>query len=327
MSPPNYLRKLDQYWQAGTREKVQAALPIVLVGLAIPLFTETFLTDVFTSMLILVISALGFNFAFGFADVVSFGHNVFFAIGGYGFAVLLTNDVTGGFLVPFIFAVLLVLAFGAIIGGISMRGTGIYFTLLTFAFGIIVFQGLQSADFVGGSDGLIIPPVTLPLGLAPDPNTVYYLSFVLFLGTLVSQYHILRSPFGRVMRAIRANDDRAEYIGYPVNRVKIVVFVLSAFYTGLGGVMLAMRNQFISPSAASLEIAIDMIIVTIVGGSSFLIGPVVGGIFLVSVEHLTRDLENVATIILGVVLILVILFMPEGIYGKGVAVWREKIRK
>jgi len=208
-----------------------------------------------------------------------------------------------------------------------MRGTGIYFTLLTFAFGIIVFQGLQSADFVGGSDGLIIPPVTLPLGLAPDPNTVYYLSFVLFLGTLVSQYHILRSPFGRVMRAIRANDDRAEYIGYPVNRVKIVVFVLSAFYTGLGGVMLAMRNQFISPSAASLEIAIDMIIVTIVGGSSFLIGPVVGGIFLVSVEHLTRDLENVATIILGVVLILVILFMPEGIYGKGVAVWREKIRK
>jgi len=69
MSPHNYLRKLDQYWRAGTRQKVLAALPVVLIGLAIPLFTETFLTDVFTSMLILIISALGFNFAFGFADV------------------------------------------------------------------------------------------------------------------------------------------------------------------------------------------------------------------------------------------------------------------
>ena len=145
--------------------------------------------------------------------------------------------------------------------------------------------------------------------------------FSLVVVTLVSLWWILNSPFGRVMAAIRENDDRAQYIGYPVDRVKLVVFVFSVLFTGAGGIIFVMANQFVGPSVAAAQVSIDLLIMAVIGGSGFLMGPAVGALVVLLIRHFTRDLQHIGVIIVGVFFIAVIMFMPAGIYGKAREIW------
>jgi len=312
---------LETLWTTNRLLRGAVLGALVAAGLSLPSFLGLFHISLATRILIWATVATGFNFAFGFANVLSLGHATFYGIGAYGVVIALQEAenipfVNDGLVVPIVIALAGAGIAALFIGYISLRSTGIYFALLTLGFAEIIHQLILKAEITGGTSGMLLPTPDFPLGLSLDLTTVYYLAFLFFVFTLVTHYWILNSPFGRVMQAIRSNQERAEALGYPVERVKLTVFVISALYTSIGGVLFVLMNQFVGPSVASLEIMINLLISTIIGGMTFLSGPFVGAVFLVLINYLTRDLRQVGVVIIGVTFIIVILFMPNGIVGK-----------
>jgi len=304
----------------------------IVLGAVLPLFLSTFQTSLALKVLIWAVVATGFNFAFGFTNILSLGHATFFAIGAYGIAIILEHSefiplVTDGLVLPTFLTLVLVGIAAVLMGYIALRSTGIYFALITFAFAEIIHKLIQKADITGGTNGLILRPVELPIGVGLSIQSVYYLAYLVLLFTVVSHYIILNSSFGRIMRAVRSNEQRAEALGYPVKQIKLVVFVISALYTGAGGILYILFNQFISPSSASLGILIDILVITIIGGAPFLLGPLVGSVFFVSLNTFTRDFEQIGLVMTGAVFIIFIILMPRGIVGKARELYLRAMEK
>jgi len=326
MSISSLLARLDRAWRSDDRLR-GAVIGVLLVGgLLPPLLVDTFYLQLLNRILILALIATAFNFAFGFGNVPSFGHAAFYATGGYGVVMLTTHSdrlplVGDGILLPVLLAVIASFALAVFIGYFSLRGVGLYFALISFGLAEVYHQLILRAEITNGIDGMIFVRPELPLGLTPDATVLYYLSIALLVTTVGVLRWLLQSPFGRVMRAIRANDERARYIGYPVDRVKLLIFVISAIFTTFGGVLVALQNLYVNPDLASAATSIDLILVTVIGGVSYLLGPVVGAAFLVLIEHVTRDIANLSLLVIGFTFIVVILYAPEGLYGKARDLW------
>lgn len=327
MSISSIVRRANRQWHGSGRARIAVFAVAAVIGLTLPVAVGSFFTSLLIRILIWATIATAFNFAFGFADLPSFGHAAFYGLAAYGLAMsLLYADaiplVDEGIVLPILIGFVGATVAGVIIGFFALRGIGIYFALITFGFAEVIHQFIVKSKVTKGTDGIILQSPEVPFGLTLDLMTVYYLAFLVLAATLATHYWILNSPFGRVMQAIQSNDDRAEYVGYPVDRVKLVVFTLSAAYTAAGGVLFVLMNKFVGPSVAAAEVSINLLIITIIGGASFLMGPTVGAAFFILLNHFTRDLQHLGVIIVGVVFILVIMFMPQGIYGKVKEVWR-----
>ncbi|MFC7157669.1 branched-chain amino acid ABC transporter permease [Halomarina halobia] len=284
--------------------------------LVLPLFIGPYEVNLLTRIFILAFFAMSFNLAFGFTDLPSFGHAAFFGLGAYGVALVFEHLEPGTLVIPVIVALLAALVFSLFMGIASLRGRGIYFALLTFAFAQFLYEVVfRWTEFTGGDDGLI---VTIPdiLGIkVTGPENVYYISLVLLALLTVGMYRVLNSPFGKVMGAIRENDDRTSAIGYPVKRVQLTVFALSGTLASIAGILQTMNNQFVSTGLFFWQQSVDVLVATIIGGSTTLVGPIIGAFFLVLLREGVRDLSNVGTILIGVVFILIILLASDGIVG------------
>lgn len=317
------VERAEREWNSNdTFRYALLALPLVIL-LVLPFGAGAFWTSMFIRIFVWSTLAIAFNFAFGFADLPSFGHAAFYAAGAYVFTMTLFYEIAGGLFVPVILALVATIVLGLIVGYFSLRGIGIYFALITFGFAEVLHQIVSKSQVTKGTDGMLLRVPDLPLGLALDLNLVYYMAVGLFVITFVALWWILKSPFGRVMAAIRENDDRAQYVGYPVDRVKLVVFVLSVLFTGAGGVIFVLANQFVGPSVAAVQVSIDLLIMAVIGGSGFLMGPAVGALFVLLIRHFTRDLQHIGVIIIGLFFIGIIMFMPSGIYGKARQLWAD----
>lgn len=295
---------------------IGAGIAGVVVFLVLPMFIGTYEMNLLTRVFILAFFAMAFNFAFGFTDLPSFGHAAFFGLGAYGVAITFERLEPGTILIPILVAMLAAFVFSLFMGVASLRGRGIYFSLLTFAFAQFLYEiAFRWTGLTAGSDGLltIIPPV---LGRdVTGPENVYYISLVLLVVLTVAMYRVLNSPFGKVMEAVRRNQDRTGAIGYPVKRVQITVFAISGTVGSIAGILQAMNNSFVSPSVLFWQQSIDVLVASIIGGSATLMGPIVGAFFLVLLREGVRELANVGTVITGAVFITVILVASDGIVG------------
>lgn len=299
-----------------SRPVIAGSTLLFLVMLVLPMFIDPFQVNILTRILILAFFGMAFNLAFGFANLPSFGHAAFFGLGAYGMAIAFDRLELELIFVPIAIAILAAMIFSVFMGLASLRGRGIYFALLTFAIAQFLYEiAFRWTEFTGGDDGLImfVPPV---FGFdISGPENVYYIALVLLVLLTVAMHRILNSPFGKVMEAIRKNDDRTGAIGYPVKRIQLIVFVLSGTLGSIAGILQALNNQFVSPSVLFWQQSVDVLVVAIIGGTTTLLGPIVGATFLILLREAVRELSNLGIIITGVVFIIIILVASEGIAG------------
>ncbi len=272
-------------------------------------------------IVIWMVFALGFNLLLGYTGLPAFGHGAYFGIGAYAFGLSqlhLAESLWLGIFCAMFFAAL----GGAMVATFLSHRRGIYYALLTIAFGqVFWFLSIKWHRLTGGEDGLLnIPRPDLDLGFVSislaSNQALFYFVLLLFVLVVIGLWRLIHSPFGTVIKAIKQNEMRTAFIGYNVWLYKWLVFTLSASIAGLAGGMFAMAQESAYPDVMSLHASGFVVMMVLIGGGmvSFW-GPVIGA----AVYFLARDLLGAATetwlLWYGLMFMAVIMFKPEGIAG------------
>ncbi len=264
-------------------------------------------------VMIWVIFALGFNLLLGTAGLPSFGHGAYFGVGAYAFG--LSQIHWGSSLwVSLLCAITAGALAGALVALFISHRRGIYYALLTIAFGqIFWFVAIKWHSVTRGEDGLL--NIKRPAFLA-DLDSLYYFCFAIFVLALVFLWRVQHSPFGRVLAAIRQNETRARFVGYHVWAYKWLAFTLSALIAGLAGGLFALAQQSAYPNVMSLNQSGFVVMMVLVGGGlvSFW-GPVLGVVLFFVARDLLGAYTEAWLLWYGLLFMAVVLFKPEGIAG------------
>jgi len=291
---------------------------------------EPFTITLMTRAAIFALAAVGLNIALGYGGMVSLGHAVFFGMGGYAMGIMASHaqtftpmfswpwEFSGTQSMPVIWLVAIVMsALAALaIGVLSLRTTGVYFIMITLAFGQMFYYFSISWSAYGGEDGLSIYVRNgFPGANTLDPIQFFTICFVLLLIALLFSSVLSRSPFGLALNAARQTPLRVISVGLNSTRLKLVAFTISGAVTGLAGALFADLNRFVSPSMFSWQLSGEIIIFVIIGGVGRLFGPVIGALVYVGLEHKLGSVSEYWQIFLGVLLLLIVLFGKGGIVG------------
>jgi branched-chain amino acid transport system permease protein len=274
-----------------------------------------------TRVVVLGLAAMALNFLLGYTGVLSFGHAAYFGLGAYGTGMLIRYVVPSTGLGIVVGTLVGTLA-AAIIGPLIIRLRGVYFAMVTIAFGqVFYFIAFRWNSVTGGDDGLTgWTRMPLDFGFAKidilhKPVAFYYLVFVVFAISVGIMAWLLRSPFGRTLIAIRENERRARFLGIPVDRHIWISWVISCGFVSLAGALYALLNNFVDPRALYWTQSGDFVIMAVLGGMRSFWGPLLGAaIFVVLQDYLSSATENWMSF-LGLFFVLVVLFFPRGILG------------
>ncbi|MBS0124030.1 branched-chain amino acid ABC transporter permease [Thetidibacter halocola] len=311
---------------------INLAVPLAL--LAVPLYAlmadEPFTITLATRATILALAAVGLNIALGIGGLVSLGHAVFFGLGGYAMGILafhaqnyspleigpLTFAGTKSMPVIWLVAVIVSAMAALLIGALSLRTSGVYFIMITLAFGQMFYYFAISWSAYGGEDGLSIYVRNGFPGLNTlVPIQFFAVCFVVLCLALALNAMLRASPFGLALNAARQVPQRVETVGLNPMRLKLMAFVISGAITGLAGALFADLNRFVSPSMFSWQLSGELIILIVIGGVGRLMGPVVGACLFVALEHWLGGLTDFWHVWLGVVLLGIVLFARGGVVG------------
>ena len=315
------------------RERHLNILVLALLA-AVPLWAyvsdEPFTITLSTKVAILALAGVGLNFALGLGGLVSLGHAMFFGIGGYAMGILASHaqsytpiydglfvlEGTKSMLVIWLVAVLAGATAAFVIGALSLRTTGVYFIMITLAFGQMFYYFTISWPAYGGEDGLSIYVRNGFPGLNTlDPIQFFALCYGILLIVLYFFWRLERAPFGLVLKASRQNPLRVTTVGLGVYRIQLIAFVMSGAVTALAGALFADLNRFVSPSMFSWQTSGEIMIFVILGGIARLCGPVIGAAVFILLEQILGDLSQFWHIYLGVLLLVVVLFAKGGLTG------------
>ena len=274
-----------------------------------------------TRVLVLGLAAMSLNFLLGFTGVLSFGHAAYFGLGAYGAGFALK------FLAP---STPLSLLCGALLGGIAggllgalvARRRGVYFAMVTIAFGqVFYYLAFQWSSVTGGDDGLRgFSRQPIHLGLATidilsNANAFYYFVLVCVALAVALMGFLLRSPFGRTLIAIRENERRARFLGIPVDRHIWIAFTLSCFFIAFAGALYALVNNFADPRGLHYSQSGDFVMMAVMGGMRSFWGPLLGAaVFVVLQDYLSSITVNWMSFV-GMLFIAIVLFFPRGLLG------------
>ena len=274
-----------------------------------------------TRVLVLGLAAMSVNFLLGFTGVLSFGHAAYFGLGAYGAGFALK------FLAPssplsLLMGMLLGGLAGALLGTLIVRRRGVYFAMVTIAFGqVFYYIAFQWSSLTGGDDGLRgFSRQPLDFGLfsidiLSNSNNFYYFVLVCFAIIVAVMAFILRSPFGRTMVAIRENERRARFLGIPVERHIWLAFTLSCFFMGFAGALYALLNNFADPKGLHFSQSGDFVMMAVMGGMRSFWGPLLGAaVFVVLQDYLSSVTVNWMSFV-GLLFVVVVLFFPRGLLG------------
>ena len=263
---------------------------------------------------------LSFNLLFGLSGVLSFGQAMFFAAGAYAAAVL-----TQHFGIPFLPALLLSAVVGAVLSGLVgivalRRSEGVYFAILTLAFAELMHLLVANTALLGRNDGLSglqrprLGVGALQIDLAAGDNFYYFI--VLACGLLIALIRwVIDTPFGRALQAVKQDPDRAEFLGIPVRLHRLLIFVFAGATTAAAGALVAPWAQIVTPELAHWSNSTNPILYTLLGGSAYFWGPVLGAVALSAVFYLTRTLVGMSDMATGMLLLVVVLALPGGMLG------------
>lgn len=275
-------------------------------------------------LLCFALFACAFNLLLGYSGLLSFGHAAFFGGAAYITGFVMTQWHFGplsGILTGTLFAA----ALGLIFGGLAIRRQGIYFAMITLALAQIVFFLALKLPFTGGEDGLQGIPRGMLLGLVDlnQPLNMYYTVLAIFIACFWLIHRTVNSPFGQVLRAIRENEPRAISLGYNVERIKLLAFVLSATLAGTAGATKSIVFQTASLTDVSWHTSGSVILMTLLGGMGTLLGPIVGAFTVVGLEHELSGIGSWVTVIIGLIFIVCVLAFRRGIVGEIGRLWKR----
>lgn len=291
---------------------------------------EPFLITLATKAAIFALAGVGLNIALGLGGLVSLGHAAFFGLGGYAMGILASHaqaydpiftspfvlEGTKSMPVIWLTAMMMSGLAALAIGALSLRTSGVYFIMITLAFGQMFYYFAISWPAYGGEDGLSIYVRNGFPGLNTlDPIQFYLICVVILFCVLLFTARLARAPFGLALGAARQSPLRVETIGISPYKLRLVAFVLSGMITGLAGALFADLNRFVSPTMFSWQLSGEIIVFILIGGTARLFGPVVGAIVFVTLEHVLGGLSEFWHIYLGVLLLLIVLFARGGLIG------------
>ncbi len=272
-------------------------------------------------VVVLGLAAISLNFLLGYTGVLSFGHAAYFGLGAYGVGMVIRYVVpsTG---IGILAGTLVGTIAAAIIGPLIIRLRGVYFAMVTIAFGqVFYFIAFRWNSVTGGDDGLIgwtRQPLNFgftTVDILHSPNTFFYFILALFAVALAAMAFLLRSPFGRTLIAIRENERRARFLGIPVDFHIWMSWVISCCFVSLAGTLYALLNNFVDPRALYWTQSGDFVIMAVLGGMRSFWGPLIGAaIYVVLQDYLSSQTENWQSFI-GLFFVLVVLFFPRGVLG------------
>jgi len=295
-----------------------------LVLLITPLFLDTYGQGLMTRFLIFALFAMSFNIVFGYAGLMSLGHAAFFGAGGYTVALLKLHYDLNLFWISAPLGILVATLIAALFGVIALRASGIYFLLVTFALGQMLYSLAWNVKWLNskgmqGITGICLPDLGIP-GFTLNTIWFYYLVLIFFLLSCVLLYRLVISPFGLALVGIREGEPRMEAVGYNTWYLKYASFVVSGAFAGLAGVLFAYYNFFVSPNHLGIATSFLPMVMAIMGGLGTFLGPVVGAAVFIFVENFASILSPQRwPLVLGALFVLTIMFAREGI---GVYLWR-----
>lgn len=305
-----------------------ALLGLASLPFAFPEETTRFWQGVLIQIYILAIYALSYDLLMGYTGIVSFGQALFLGGGAYVTAILLTRDSPPPLIVVVLAVIVVGLMLGALVGALSLRLSGVYFSMITLALAEIAFILFKADDpklkpITGGELGY----QGIPVPQAIDPTDYRLRFYFLALGFMALLYVIARrivnSPAGRVFVAIRENEGRAAALGYNTFLYKLVATMISAAFAALAGMMLALYNKSATYELLSVNMTIQALLMTIIGGIGTLIGPLLGAAMIRLLDHwitsgAIRELLPLwlrTDLLFGLVYIALVIFFPSGLMG------------
>ena len=319
-----------------TKFLLLGALVLIVLPWLLTMADASYLVSTATRLVIFAIAAISLDLLIGYTGLVSFGHAAYLGVGAYVVGILsfhayeetpflgMPGTLSGLVVLPLAVAVSALVALA--IGALSLRTKGVYFIMITLSFGQMLFFLFVSLEQYGGDDGMMMfdGRNTLPALDLNDRVTFYYFCLVIFFAFYWFCQRLVGSKFGRVLTAIRQNEDRLSSIGIRPYAAKLLIFVIAGAGCGLAGALSANHTEFVSPALTHWTRSGDLMIVVILGGIGTLVGPVLGTfLFLLLEEFLPLMLQSVGLdllsehwrFVLGPILILIVLFAKTGLYG------------
>lgn len=301
--------------KAGLQRILIAALLLALAALPI-VYPQPFIVTLLVFIGIYIIVCTGLSLIFGYAGQLSLTQAAFYGIGAYTSAIL-TTRYGASFWIGLAAASALPGLIAWALGAPILRLRHFYLAMATLAFSeIMLVFFIQEVDITGGPTGITHVPVPALFGYKLDTSTkFYYLVWLLAVAVVGFSYNLIRSKYGRALRAIAENEVAASAMGVNVPAMMSIMFVLSAIFAGLGGSLYAHYVSFVSPDTFSVSLSIMLVIMVAIGGVNSLWGAVLGAVFVTVLPSMLGAYRHYAMLVYGVVLVLALMFMPNGIAG------------
>lgn len=271
----------------------------------------------FTSIMVLATYGIGYNILIGYTGLLSLGHAMFFAAGLYA-AGLPVHYFGIDPVSAFLLGALAALVFATAVGLVALRTTGVSFMIVTMMFAQACFLLiLYFNEVTRGDEGIVIAEAARQIGgfSLTNPTLRYNLALALFTGGLILCFVLIRSRVGRVLIAIRENEERVKMLGYHTFRYKLLAMALSGLLSGAAGASYALMFGYVGATFASIEYSIFALLWVLLGGAGTILGPIVGALLMFYLREWTSEVTRSYTIAVGAALVLLTLFFPKGILG------------
>lgn len=285
------------------------ATPVLL-----PLIGQGYLTGLIIKAMLLAIAAISLDLLIGQGGMVSLGHAAFVALGAYATAIGLESGIEN--ILVLLLLTLALTGFVALItGSLALRTSGVYFLMITLAFGQMAYFTLTSLAAYGGDDGLTLWSLATFFGsdVVQKGNGLYFVVLGTLLAVWWGVFRVSQSRFGRVLRAARDNPERTEVMGYSVKRYRLIAYVIAAMIAGISGLLLVQHAEFVSPALAKWQRSGDLIVVVVLGGLATRNGAILGAFFLVIVEEVLGSFLHEWRLIFGPLLVVMVLYAKGGL--------------
>ncbi len=268
-------------------------------------------------IMVFAVFAMGFNIAFGYTGLLSLGHALLFAAGMYGAG--LSASLWAFPALPAMIAGLLAGGgMAAVVGSLALRTSGVAFMIVTLMFAQAGYLCvLYFGNVTGGDEGIVIGAqsrVLVGINLSADTPRFLF-AWALFGAALVGNLALMRAPFGRVMIAMRENEDRSRMLGYDPYRTKLIVMVISGLYAGIAGAAYGLMFGYVGASFAAIQYSILPMIWVLLGGAGVVLGPFVGALFMFYLIDISSSYTTANLLVVGVALLVLVLFAPRGLLG------------
>ena len=297
---------------------------LLLILLVLPFFIPRFYVYILALIYVTALLAMSLNLVVGHGGLFQFHHGVFYGVGAYTVALMLKKTLLpmwAGFIAGPIVAAMI----GLIIGWLCVRLNRLYFGMLQISLGsliwVIVFRWYS---FTGGDDG--IPGIPMPSLLSSLKNSYYFILIILVI-CLIIMYLILKSPFGNTLQAIRDNPQRCEAIGINVKRHQLIAIVIATFFAGIAGVLFVALERCVFTDLLFWTLSLEIFIMCLLGGWFTFAGPILGAAIMVALRTFVGIFTEYWTLVLGIILILIIFFLPEGVMGYFEKIFKPRTRE